>query len=118
MMPLDQRVTTPAAAHVLVQMHQLLWQASTEAHRRACAEPELPIVDLAFRLDHLCAQVYDLVPAQNRDALLDRPVACSTDPVDLARRAERLSRQEPVSDFPPGISLVMVRLIDTVRDNS
>ncbi|MDO5741308.1 MAG: hypothetical protein Q4P07_14310 [Ornithinimicrobium sp.] len=32
-MPLDRRVTTPAAAHVLVAMHQLLWQASTEAAR-------------------------------------------------------------------------------------
>ncbi|USQ77826.1 hypothetical protein [Ornithinimicrobium cryptoxanthini] len=118
MMPLDQPVTTPAAAQVLVRMHQLLWQASTEAHRRACAAPDPPAVDLAFILDHLCAQVYDLVPGDYRDALLDRPATCGADPVDLAAQAEGLSRQEPVNDFPPGICLVVVRLIDTVRDFS
>ncbi|MDO5739796.1 MAG: hypothetical protein Q4P07_06565 [Ornithinimicrobium sp.] len=95
-----------------------LWKASTEASGWADESRDLDSVELAFSLNHLCAQVFDLVPAHYLDALPDRPVACRTDPLALARQAEALSRPEPVCDFQPGISSVVVRLIDTIRDNS
>lgn len=112
------RRTTPAAAQALVQMHQLLWQASVEAHERARQNRDVTSVDLAFNLSHLQARLYDLVPQAYRDALLDRPDVTGTDPVGLARRAEELSQTEPVHHFPPGVAPVVVRLSDTVRDFS
>lgn len=110
--------TTPEAAQVLVQMHQLLWQASVEAHGRARQNRDVESVDLAFTLSHLYAQVYDLVPGAYHNLLLDRPQDSGADPVDLLRRAEELSRTEPVHHFPPGTESVVVLLTGTVRDFS
>ncbi|MGB3257771.1 MAG: hypothetical protein WBA72_07250 [Ornithinimicrobium sp.] len=110
--------TTPEAAQVLVQMHQLLWRASVEAHGRARQNGDVWSVDLAFTLSHLYAQVYDLVPGAYRNLLLDRPQDSGADPVDLLRRAEELRRTAPVHHFPPGTESVLVPLTDTVRDFS
>ncbi len=115
-MTTDQ-MTTPAAGQALVQMHRLLWQARVEAHRRALGTRDLDAVDLAFNLSYLCDQVLDLVPDEHRAAiLLDPPEVTGADPIDLARRAERLTRDRPVHEFPAGITSVVVLLIDTVRD--
>lgn len=110
--------TTPETARVLVQMHQLLWQAGIEADRRARASRDLDTVALANNLTYACDQVFHLVPGPYRDALLDRPDVIGAKPVELARRAEELSRTEPVHHFPPGIAPVVELLIDTVRDFS
>ena len=110
--------TTPEAARVLVRMHQLLTQARNEADRRARQSRDLDTVALANNLTYACAQVFHLVPAPCRGALLDRPEPDGTEPVDLARRAEELSRTEPVHDFPPGVASVVQHLIDTVREFS
>ncbi len=118
-MATDQTTTTtPAAAQALVQMHQLLWKGRVEAHDRARENRDLDSVDLAFNLSYLCDQVYDLVPEAHRAALLERPETIGGDPVDLARRAEELTRAEPAHHFPPGLTPVVGLLIDTVRDFS
>lgn len=110
--------TTPEAARVLVHMHQLLWQAGNEADRRAHQTRDLETVALANNLTYACDQVFHLVPVPCRDALLDRPEVDGADPVELARRAEELSRTAPVHQFPPGIGSVVELLIDTVREFS
>lgn len=110
--------TTPEAARVLVHMHQLLRQAGTEADRRAHQSHDLDAVALANNLTYACDQVFHLVPKSYRDALLDRPDADGADPVELARRAEELSRTAPVHHFPPGIVPAVELLIETVRDFS
>ncbi len=57
-----------------------------------------------------------LVPDEHRTAvLLEAPEATGADPIDLARRAEGLTRAVPVHHFPAGITSVVVLLIDTVR---
>jgi hypothetical protein len=99
-------------------MHQLLWQASTEAAGRASAMRDLDSVALASNLTYACDQVFHLVPATYRDALLERPDIGGGDPVELARRAEELSRTMPVQQSPPGIDSVVALLRDTVRDFS
>lgn len=110
--------TTPEAARVLVHMHQLLWQAGDEAHRQAHQSRDLDTVALANNLTYACDQVFQLVPRTHRDALLNRPGGDGADPVELARRAEELSRTEPVHQFPPGIVSVVELLLDTVREFS
>ncbi|MGD8150442.1 hypothetical protein [Ornithinimicrobium sp. Y1694] len=110
--------TTPDAARVLVHMHQLLWQAGTEADRRAHQSRDLDTVALANNLTYARDQVFHLVPESCRDALLDRPGAAGADPVELARRAEELSRTAPVHHFPPGIVSVVDLLIETVGEFS
>lgn len=110
--------TTPEAARVLVHMHQLLWQAGTEADRRAHQSRDLDTVALANNLTYACDQVFHLVPEPYRDALLNRPDADGADPVDLARRAAELSRTAPVRHLPPGIVPVVEILIDTVGEFS
>lgn len=110
--------TTPDAARVLVHMHQLLWQAGTEADRRAHRSRDLDTVALANNLTYARDQVFHLVPESYRDALLDRPGAAGADPVELARRAEELSRTAPVHHFPPGIVSVVDLLIETVGEFS
>ena len=110
--------TTPEAARVLVHMHQLLWQAGTEADRRAHQSRDLDTVALANNLTYACDLVFHLLPESHRDALLDRPGADGADPVELARRAEELSRTAPVHHFPPGIVSVVEILIETVGEFS
>lgn len=110
--------TTPEAARVLVHMHQLLWQAGTEADRRAHQSRDLDTVALANNLTYACDLVFHLVPEFHRDALLDRPGADGADPVKLARRAEELSRTAPVHHFPPGIASVVEILTETVGEFS
>ncbi len=118
-MATDQTTTTtPAAAQALVQMHQLLWQASVEAHQRAREARDLDSVDLAFNLSYLCDQVFHLVPEASRAALVEPPEATGADPIELLRRAEELTRAEPVHHFPAGITSVVGLLIDTLRDFS
>lgn len=110
--------TTPEAAQVLVHMHQLLWQAGAEADRRAHQSRDLDTVALANNLTYACDRVFHLVPEPCRDALLDRPDADGADPVELAHRAEELSRTAPVHHFPHGIVPVVELLIETVREFS
>jgi hypothetical protein len=110
--------TTPEAARVLVHLHQLLWQAGTEADRRAHQSRDLDTVALANNLSYACDLVFHLVPNSHRDALLDRPGADGADPVELARRAEELSRMAPVHHFPPGFESVVQLLGKTVEESS
>lgn len=110
--------TAHETARVLVHMHQLLWQAGTEADRRARQSRDLDMVALANNLTYACDQVFHLVPVPCRDALLDRPEAEGADPVELARRAEELSRAVPVHHLLPGLAAVVELLIDTVREFS
>ncbi|WP_134773220.1 hypothetical protein [Ornithinimicrobium flavum] len=110
--------TTPEAARVLVHMHQLLWQAGTEADRRAHQSRDLEAVALANNLTYARDLVFHLVPECCRDALLDLPVADGADPVELARRAEELSRSTPVHRYPPGVVSVVDLLIETVGEFS
>lgn len=114
-MTTDESGVTPEAAQVLVQMHQLLWHAGVQAHRRARESQDLDAVDLAFNLSHLCAQVYDLVPAEHRHALVDRPEVTGADPVDLAGRAAGLARAVPTLQFLHGTDAVVLLLDDTLR---
>ena len=110
--------STPVAARLLVRMHQLLWQASAEADRRARASRDLVTVALANNLTYACDRVFHLLPTASLDALLDRPEVTGADPVDLARQAVALSRTQPLQDFPPGMASVLVLLIDTVGEFS
>ncbi|AXH95952.1 hypothetical protein [Ornithinimicrobium avium] len=110
--------TTPQAARVLVQMHQLLRQAGAEAYRRARQSLDLDTVALASNLTYACDLVFHLVPEPYRDALVDGPEVDGADPVELARRAEELSRTAPVNHFPPGMVPVVEILIETVREFS
>ena len=116
-MATDQMTTTsPAAAQALVRMHQLLWKARVEAQHRARENRDLDSVDLAFNLSYLCDQVFHLVPEASKAALVEPPEATGVDPIELVRRAEELTRAEPVHHFPAGITSVVGLLIDTLRD--
>lgn len=110
--------TTPEAAQALVYMHQLLWQASTVADRRARQSCDLDAVALANNVTYACDQVFHLVPESCRDALLSRPDADGTDPVELVRRAKELSRAAPAHHFPAGIGAVVEILLETVGEFS
>lgn len=110
--------TTPAAAQVLVRMHQLLGQASVEATHRASVNRDLDSVDLANNLTYACDQVLHLVPAAYRDDLLEELEHDGGGPVDLARQAVQLSQTVPAQCLPPGSASVVALLLDTVRDFS
>lgn len=110
----DDRHPTPIG--VLLQVHHLLAQARAEATARARTATDPDTVHLAFALTCLHGQCLELLPLPVRGLLSQAPAATGADPLDLARAAERVTRSLSAHQLPPGAATLVVRLIDTIRD--
>lgn len=106
----------PTPIGVLLQVHHLLAQARAEATHRSRTGTDPDAAHLAFALTCLHAQCLELLPVPVRGLLSHVPVATGADPLALARAAERATRALPARQLPPGTATLVVRLIDTIRD--
>ncbi|WP_131104485.1 hypothetical protein [Ornithinimicrobium sufpigmenti] len=108
----------PTPVGVLLEVHHLLAQARAEATARARSTTDPDTVHLAFALTCLHTQALELLPLTVRGLLSQVPAATGADPLNLARAAERATRSLPAHQLPPGAATLVVRLIDTIRDQA
>ncbi|MGD8202142.1 hypothetical protein ACQE98_15995 [Ornithinimicrobium sp. W1679] len=101
---------------VLLRVQHLLAQARDEATARARTSTDPDVVHLAFALTCLHGQALQLLPEPVRGLLSHVPHPTGADPLALARSAERATRSLPAHQLPPGTATLVVRLIDTIRD--
>jgi len=102
------------AADTLAAVVRLLSRAADMAWDRAARRAPL-MTGLGLGAQLAASHALALLP---QDAPVDDPVPVETDPVQLLRAAEQLTRVHPVEQFPPGTSQVIVAIIDLLREHA
>lgn len=107
--------TTRAGAHdVLAAVVRLCSRAADQAADldTDTSRPDLSALSLGAQL--VASQTLELLPA---DAQVDEPVPLQTDPLQLLRAADALTRMRPIEDYPAGTSQVFFAIGDLIREH-
>lgn len=115
MMSADPRPTDPNAADSLGAVARLLARASDTTWGQAATNPDPALRFLGLGLDLATSQALELLPA---GAGADEPAPAETDPLELLRAAEELTRLYPIEDFPPGTSRLIVAICDMLTEHA
>ena len=62
----------------------------------------------------MASQILELLPA---DVQVDEPVPLQTDPLQLLRAAEALTRTRPIEDYPAGTAQVIAAIWVLIREH-
>lgn len=113
-MSADQRPTDLDAADSLGTVARLLARASDMAWDRAATNPDPVLRLLGLGLDLATSQALELLPA---DTGASEPAPVETDPLELLRAAEVLTRLHPIEAFPPGTSHLIAAICDLLNEH-
>lgn len=108
---------------ILTAVVWLLFRAAEQAWAQAESAGGIYVMQMLGLGAHLAAcQGLELLPIDveldlDPDDLLE-PEASGTDPAELLRTAERLTRSVPIEAFPAGTSMLVVALCDLVREST
>jgi len=107
---------------ILTAVVWLLFRAADQEWTQATLDgPTSPRHLLGLQLHFAASQGLDLLPdyvdleAAQGESALEFP---GTDPAELLRTAERLTRSVPIEAFPAGTSMLVVALCDLVREST
>ena len=114
-MSADRRPTDLDAADSLGTVARLLARASDMAWDQTATNPDPLLRFLGLGLDLATSQALELLPA-GTDA--DEPAPVETDPLELLRAAEELTRLHPIEDFPPGTSQLIAAICDLLNEHA
>lgn len=103
------------AADSLGTVARLLARASDMAWDPAATNPDPVLRFLGLGLDLATSQALELLPA-GTDA--DEPAPVETDPLELLRAAEELTRLHPIEDFPPGTPQLVAAICDLLNEHA
>src|ERR1044072_3964637 len=115
MMNTEHRPPDLNAADSLVAIARLLARSSDMAWDQAATNPDPALRFLGLGLDLATSQALELLPA-GTDADGSAPV--ETDPLELLRAAEALTRLHPIEAFPPGTSQLIAAICDLLNEHA
>ncbi|HET7477124.1 MAG TPA: hypothetical protein VFJ97_14020 [Dermatophilaceae bacterium] len=115
MMSTDPRPTDQLAAASLGTVARLLARASDLAWDQASTNPDPALRFLGLGLDLATSQALELLPAGND---IDELATVETDPLQLLRAAEQLTRLHPIEDLPPGTAQLIVTICDLLNQHA
>jgi len=104
------------ATHDWVKAAALISDAGSSLQDSLDREDHDPVALRLWRLGSNALLMTPMPHVDLRDAYKALPRAVG-DPRDLLLRAEELARAHPIEQFPPGASVVIVELIDVIRDH-
>lgn len=114
-------LVTPEGIETLVTVTNVLDRANREALKVMREDPMggLDLIELSAGLDRAWGTAQALVLAQGVEDFGPDGGARSTgeDPRALLRRAEALTREHPSYAFPPGITDLVIQLLDLLREH-
>lgn len=110
-----RRPTDLDAADSLGAVAGLLARASDMAWDQAATNADLVLRFLGLGLDLATSQALELLPAGPG---ADEPAPVETDPLELLRTAEELTRLHPIEDFPPGTSQLVAAICDLLNEHA
>lgn len=109
--------TSPAVVDILTRLVQVLDLADREARYAAKGARTLRLSSVSIESSTMCIEAVAMLPDQLFPDI-DRPAATGVDPIRLLRQAEQMTCELPIEHFPAGMSQLILRLIDTIRDYS
>lgn len=115
MMSTDRGSTDLDPAETLSAVAGLLARASDTAWDRAMSDPDPGLRFLGVGLDLAASQALELLPAGHD---VDDPATVETDPLQLLRAAEELTRAHPIEEFAPGTSQLIVAICDLLNEHA
>ncbi len=115
MMTTDPHPADLDAVHTLGTVALLLARASDMAWDHTRTNPNPALRFLGLGLDLATSQALELLPAGHD---VDDPLRVETDPLQLLRAAEELTRLHPIEDFPPGTSQLIVAICDLLNEHA
>ncbi len=118
-MSADHRPTDLDAADSLVAIARLLARASDMAWDQAATNPDPVLRFLGLGLDLATSQALELLPGSTDTGTdADEPAPVETDPLELLRAAEELTRLHPIEDSPPGTSQLIAAICDLLNEHA
>lgn len=89
-------------------------QAAGQATDAGTGPRQVGLLALSLGAQLVAGQALELLPVS---AEVDEPIPVQTDPLQLLRAAEALTRIHPIVAFPPGTSAVIVAICDLIREH-
>lgn len=104
--------TTRAEAHeMLAAVVRLCSRAADQSADSSRAD----VLALSLGAQLVASQILELLPA---DVQVDEPVPLQTDPLQLLRAAEALTRTRPIEDYPAGTAQVITAIWVLIREHA